>query len=317
MIAQASAAFAVVQGWVFEALVQPAMFALGLAAYLEDAYDGLEWLMLGVIEIGLLYLLLRPLEALRPLEVWPDRRATRVDVLYTLLSRLGILPLLVFVILLPLEQAVDGWLRMHNVIPPNLEDLVPALSHQPLLSFLVYLAIIDCAEYWRHRLQHRFDWWWALHSLHHAQRQLSFWADNRNHLLDDLIGGAWISLVALAIGVPPGHFITIVILTRMVESLSHANVRLSFGTLGERLLVSPRFHRLHHAVGAGHEGKYQGCNFSVLFPVWDMLFGTANFSAAYHPTGVRDQLAGRDYGEGFIRQQVLGVRRLVDTLRGA
>jgi len=109
----------------------------------------------------------------------------------------------------------------------------------------------------------------------------------------------------------------VVVVTRVVESLSHANLRLSFGPLGERLLVSPRFHRVHHAIGVGHEGAYRGVNFAVLFPVWDMLFGTADFRSAVEPTGIRDQLAGRDYGEGFLRQQWLGLVRLKRALFGS
>ena len=47
----------------------------------------------------------------------------------------------------------------------------------------------------------------------------------------------------------------------------------------------------------------------VLFPVWDMLFGTANFERRTDPTGVRDQLpeaGGRDYGRGFWAAAVAG-----------
>ena len=97
------------------------------------------------------------------------------------------------------------------------------------------------------------------------------------------------------------------------SSLSHTNARVSFGWLGERLLVSPRFHRAHHAIGVGHEGPYQGCNFAVLFPLWDILFRTANFTSAWEPTGIRDQLDGRDYGIGFWRQQWLGIVRLKEA----
>jgi len=81
--------------------------------------------------------------------------------------------------------------------------------------------------------------------------------------------------------------------------------------------VGPRFHRLHHAIGLGHEGHLPGtlggCNFAVLFPVWDIVFGTARFGHGYEPTGIRDQLpehGGRDYGEGFWAQQWLGLKRL-------
>jgi sterol desaturase/sphingolipid hydroxylase (fatty acid hydroxylase superfamily) len=78
--------------------------------------------------------------------------------------------------------------------------------------------------------------------------------------------------------------------------------------------VSPRFHRLHHAIGAGHEGRHHGCNFAVLFPIWDIIFRTSDFKAGYHPTGIRDQPDGRDYGEGFWRQQRLGLKRLAAAL---
>jgi hypothetical protein len=113
---------------------------------------------------------------------------------------------------------------------------------------VIYLLILDFAEYWRHRLSHTLRWWWALHAIHHSQRQMTLWTDSRNHLLDDLIGGFWFAVIALLIGVPPGHFIGLLIVVKTIENLSHVNARLSFGRLGELLLVSPRYHRWHHAL---------------------------------------------------------------------
>jgi len=306
--------FTAVHAWLFEALVQPALYQLGFMTYAEQAFSALEVSLYGVLEIGLMLLLLRPLEWWRPVEHWPDRRAVRVDVLYTVLHNLGIVPLAVFLLLQPLEQAIDGTLRLNGVIPPSLEELVPWLAAHPLASFFAYLAILDFSEYWRHRLQHRFNWWWALHALHHSQRQLSLWADQRNHLLDNMLSDLWLVVVALLVGVPPGQFLGIVVLMRLIESLSHTNVRLSFGWLGDRLLVSPHFHRQHHGIGVGHEGRAMGCNFAPLFPLWDLLFGTARLAPDYPATGIRDQLDGVDYGEGFIRQQVLGIKRLTRAL---
>ena len=52
----------------------------------------------------------------------------------------------------------------------------------------------------------------------------------------------------------------------------------------------------------------------MLFPVWDVLFRTANFENVYPATGVRDQLEGRDYGNGFWAQQMLGIKRMGEAL---
>ena len=306
--------FAVVLDRVFEGAVLPAVYAFGLMTYAEMAFDATELFLIGVIEVSFMAIIFGAMEEWWPVEQWTGRKAVRVDVIYTLLNRLGLVALLLFFLLTPLVDALDGRLRLHDIIFPKLEDFIPGLIQHPFASLLLYVVILDFVGYWLHRWQHRFEPWWALHSLHHSQRQMGFWTDNRNHLLDDFLIDGCFAIVALVIGVPPGQFIMIVVATRVLQSFAHANVRLSFGAIGERILVSPRFHRLHHAIGAGHEGPKRGCNFAVLFPIWDIIFRSADFNAEYHPTGIRDQLEGHDYGEGFWRQQRLGVKRLIAAL---
>lgn len=297
--------------WFFSALVQPAMFQLGLMAYVDLVFDSTAWFLYGLLQIMLLLVLVRPLEALFPVEEWPDRRGTGVDFLYTCINRLGLLPLVFFFALRPFTDAFEGWLRMRGFVPPSLEDLFPAFVALPLASFFVYLAILDFADYARHRLEHRLQWWWELHAVHHSQRKMSLWTDDRNHLVAAALSWLWFTVVALLIGVQPGQFVGLLVLGRVIESLSHANLRLSFGWLGDRLLVSPAYHRKHHAVGSGHEGKYYGCNFATLFPLWDLVFGTANFDFKYEETGIRDQVeSARDYGESFWAQQWLALKRI-------
>ena len=308
-------AFAAVHTWLFETVVQPALYAFGLIGIDESAFAATEWFLFGVVEIAVLYALLRPLEAAIPAEHWSDRRGVGIDVLYTFINRLGVVPLGLFALLTPLADWLQSSLGAIGFQPFHIENFVPGLGAVPFVVFVIYLVVLDLAEYWRHRLSHRFEWWWSLHALHHSQRRMSFWTDNRNHLLDDFTQALWSALIALAIGIPPGQFFLAIIFARMIESLSHANIRLPFGAIGERLIVSPRFHRRHHAIGFGHEGAYRGCNFAVLFPIWDILLRTADFRAELEPTGIRDQLTGRDYGAGFWRQQWLGARTMAHALR--
>ena len=311
-----ASAFNAIHGWLFQTAIEPLLFRFDGSDIMEQAYTGTEFFLLGVLQVIVLYALLRPLEAWLPAERWSDRRAVRVDVIYTFIHRLGLFSLAVFFVLDPLFDSLTAWLRLRGVPGFNLDDLWPGVTSIPLVAFALYLIVLDFANYWLHRWQHRYTWWWALHSLHHSQRQMSLWSDDRNHLLDDLLKDAFFAVVAIAIGVPPGQFILLVVVAKSLESLQHANLRLSFGRIGERLLVSPRFHRRHHAIGDGHEGIHRGCNFAVLFPVWDRLFHTADFRPGFPATGVRDQLPaagspGRDYGRGFWAQQWLGLRRMV------
>lgn len=309
MIAFLTDLFVATQGWLFDSLVQPALFALGLASYVEMGFEGIEFVLIGILELAIAYSIMRPLEALWPAEKWSGRKAVRVDVLYTVLNRLGVIPLAVFALLAPAFMALDGWLRFHDMIPRQLEDWLPTLDTHPLASFVIYLLILDFAEYWRHRLSHTFGWWWALHGIHHSQRQMSFWTDSRNHLLDDLIAGVWFAGLSLLIGVPPGHFIGLLVTLRLVENLSHTNTRLGFGRLGDYLIVGPRYHRWHHALDLPSGERYRhGCNFAILFPFWDAIFGTLHLEKQLPPTGIREDsaeaLAARD---DFWRQQKLGL----------
>ncbi len=310
MIAWIQDLFAALHQHVFESGVLPLLYALDLGGEAERAFSATEFFLIGAIEITLLAIVLGALEQWRPVERQTHTDWKKTDASYTMLHRLGFVPLLLFFLLMPAIDWIDGSLRMHDIIPPSLEDWLPWLSTEPLWSFVFYLVILDFAAYWLHRWQHRLNWWWSLHALHHSQREMSFWTDDRNHLLDNVLMDSAHAILALLIGVAPAQFIALVVASRVVESLSHANVRIHFGRIGEYLLVSPRFHRVHHAIGTGHEGAVRGCNFAVLLPIWDVLFGTANFEKTFPPTGIRDQEQGRQYGDTFWQQQWLGVKRL-------
>jgi len=335
--------FAEIQTWMFETLVQPGLFALGLGGFLEDAYSATSWFLVGVLQLVVMLVVIAPLQRWRPVEPVTDPAAIRTDVIYTLIHRLGLFRMALFFSVDPLFDDLFGTLRVAGWSTFHLDDVWPGVTDNGWVSLALYLVVFDFVNYWVHRGQHQFGWWWGLHALHHSQRQMTMWTDNRNHLLDDLIRDTLIVLVAQLIGIPPGQFVAVVALTQLSESLQHANVRLWFGHIGERVWVSPRFHRLHHSIGIGHESpmpkqqfsagppqgklapsggsaahevanvgvRLGGHNFGVLLPWWDMAFGTANFELRFDATGVRDQVEqGVDYGRGFWAQQWLGLKRL-------
>ncbi|MBL8311758.1 MAG: sterol desaturase family protein [Burkholderiales bacterium] len=300
--------------WVHATLVSPAVYSLGLMSWSEWAYDATAFFVGGVLLVAFTTLVCLPLEQWRPVE--PGRTLTadvRTDIGYTLITKLGILPLFTFAALYWLLRPVEGWARLHGFAPFSLEDAWPALATTPGVSLLFYVLVLDFTEYWRHRWQHRIEWWWQLHAVHHSQQQMTFWTDDRVHLLDDLIAALWMAAVALTIGMPPEQFPLVFAVLRFMESLSHANLRWNFGPL-KRLLISPQFHRVHHGIGVGHEGRRYGVNFGVTFSVWDQLFRTADFRDEYPATGIRDQLDGRNYGHGFWETQWLGFIRLAQSL---
>ncbi len=315
----------------FLRVVEPSMQALGLASYAEDAYGAVYWLAAGLGVLFVTALVLAPAERWRPAEPLPGdeagrrerRAAIRTDVVYTLVDRLGFVRVLMFFAIDP----VLAWARpllWAEHAPWHLDQSIaswwPGVTDAPLVGFLAYLLLLDFAGYLVHRAQHRFAWWWALHAVHHSQRHMTVWTDSRNHLLDTLVVDAVFATLAQLVGVPPGQFIALVMLTKLAESLAHANLDLSFGRWMGKVFVSPRFHRVHHAMGGARGGREDhdadNCNYGVLFPMWDFACRTARFDLSPGPTGIADQreaAGGRDYGRGFWAQQVLAIRRMVNA----
>ncbi len=298
--------FSAAAGWLHENYLLPTLYQLDMMEWDDIAYGWVLFALYGVAQVLLMLAICWPMEKFRRLENWPTRGAVSVDIFYTLLNRIGVMPLVTFVLFYQLQVWLTGTLTDHGYVPPTLEGLFPWLMGRQALSFVIYVLILDCADYWRHRLSHNFRWWYALHAVHHAQKQMTFWSDDRNHVLDDLIAFVWFLTLGLLIGIPPMQFPLVILVLRLLESMSHVNARVNFGWLGDRLLISPRFHRAHHGVLAAGQ---RSCNYGAIFPFWDILFGTADFSRAYVETG--DPSAEEAMVSGsWAEQQAAGFRRL-------
>lgn len=311
MFAPLDRLFSMIAGWLDQTLILPVLYHFGWMEWEELSFDWMLVCVYGLFAVIITYAVCWPLEAWRPIERWPSKKAVLTDVFYTVVSRVGVLPIFSFLVFYQIQVLVNGFVVEHGYIPPMLETLVPGLMGHPILTFLAYALILDCTDYWRHRLSHSFRSWYALHALHHAQRQMSFWSDDRNHLLDDLISGVWFAVVGLAIGIPPLQFPLLMMFMRFIESLSHANARISFGWLGDRILVSPRFHRIHHGL---HAAGRVSVNYGAVFPIWDMIFRSADFSDHFPATGDRHAPEAMATG-GYVAQQVSGFQYFWRMLR--
>jgi sterol desaturase/sphingolipid hydroxylase (fatty acid hydroxylase superfamily) len=164
-------------------------------------------------------------------------------------------------------------------------ELRPA-EHWPgwLLMPLTVVAM-DGANWLAHYADHRLGPLWRFHALHHSQEELSVLTSFRAHPLMHTTGFllATVPVVALM----PTRPIAPVLITIYIciGTLQHANLRWTFGPAG-RVLVSPAYHRLHHAPDA------QRVNLGVVLTIWDILAGCARFPSRSDAVG-RTGLNGR------------------------
>jgi len=292
-------------------LISPFLNLLHLANLSEEPREIAGYFLLCTVQILLIAGVMRPLESLIPAEHWADRRLTRIDRLYTLLKLLVVVPAVNYLVLAPLfhEPAAS-----QSSAPLQLERLFPWLQLHSVWLFLIYFALYDFTLYWVHRLQHALPWWWGLHSLHHSQRQLSCWSNDRDHYLDDLLEILILGAVSAAIGIAPVEYAAIVLGGQLIENFSHANVRIGFGPILDKFLVDPKYHRLHHMRADPTRPGFHNCNFALIFPIWDILFRTALYQEPPHPCGVDDPAIDADNALGLVGQQLAGLRRFAAGL---
>jgi sterol desaturase/sphingolipid hydroxylase (fatty acid hydroxylase superfamily) len=150
----------------------------------------------------------------------------------------------------------------------------------------VTLVAMDGANWVAHYADHRLAPLWRFHAVHHTQEELSVLTSFRAHPLMHTTGFllATVPVVAL-MGDRPMVPVLITVYV-CLGTFQHANVRWTFGPLG-RLIVSPAYHRLHHAL----DGQ-QGINLGIVLTIWDAMARRARFPAP--GDGVcRTGLAGR------------------------
>lgn len=189
-------------------------------------------------------------------EVWRDLGHA---VLYTAVG--GNAARLTFLYFLPSFLARVGFAGGLGLWPTN----------SPLLLQLVAAIVLgDLLEYWYHRLAHSVPWLWAVHAIHHTPTRLSALKGPRHHVAYFLGRGLLVWAPMLFIGVPPRLITWQFVAEVLVGSLAHANVAFRIPAFAHRLVVTPDVHRIHHSIDA----RQGNSNYSTVFPIWDLLFGS-------------------------------------------
>ena len=137
----------------------------------------------------------------------------------------------------------------------------------PIQVFLAML-ITDIAVYLEHRFAHAYLW--PFHSMHHMTTEVSWITTFRIHPINSLTIVVIPTIIKFIIGFSGEAIIFASYITVILAYFQHANINFGFSKPFCYLLVSPRFHRWHHAKDKAAIDK----NFCLAFPFLDLIGGT-------------------------------------------
>jgi sterol desaturase/sphingolipid hydroxylase (fatty acid hydroxylase superfamily) len=164
------------------------------------------------------------------------------------------------------------------------------------LQFLALTAVTDLVSYGWHRWAHASRFLWLFHRIHHAEPHLTPLTNYRFHAGDMALRGTLLAVPVVILGADASWFLAALWVETALNLLAHSDLDWGYGRAGY-LLVSPRFHRIHHAAESGPARR----NFGFLLAVWDHVFGTADGGAA-RPAAYGVQ--GESVPRAFFPQQI-------------
>jgi len=142
------------------------------------------------------------------------------------------------------------------------------VQQQPVwLQCVEVLFFSDLLIYWAHRLQHKVDFLWRFHKVHHSSEHLDWLAAHREHPLDSVYTIAIINLPAFLMGFQLETLTAIIAFRGIWAIYIHSNVRLPIGPL-KIFIGSPELHHWHHEI------TRDAGNYANISPLMDKLFGT-------------------------------------------
>lgn len=194
------------------------------------------------------------------------------------------------------------------------DDHLTFLTISSVTAWPAYLQVISALllgeflHWFSHVTRHKVSTLWLFHEVHHSQKEMNLFTEDRNHVVDKLVVSLLKFVPFYIFQVPDLYAVAVIGLYISIHSrFVHANVKIDLGWLGW-LLASPQFHRVHHSTDPAHLDK----NFGGVLSIFDHLFGTAYPSRDIYPeTGITD---ARFPTEDKIRGSQLPINWLIQTI---
>jgi sterol desaturase/sphingolipid hydroxylase (fatty acid hydroxylase superfamily) len=141
----------------------------------------------------------------------------------------------------------------------------PSLA-KGVVSFLIY----DLAIYAWHAANHRFEFLWRFHKIHHSDKSFNVTTGFRFHVVDMFIELLFKAFVVILIGIDAYTILVCELIKTLFVMFHHCNISFKGEILLSQLIIVPWLHRLHHStLRSEHDSNY-----GITLAIWDRLFDT-------------------------------------------
>ena len=137
------------------------------------------------------------------------------------------------------------------------------------ITYVIAFIVLDFAGYVVHALDHRVNFFWNSHIIHHSSEEFNLACALRQSVSVFVQLFTFLLIPAALLGIPAGVIAIIAPVHLFAQFWYHTRHINKMGFL-EKIIVTPSHHRVHHALNPEYIDK----NLSQIFIFWDKLFGT-------------------------------------------
>ena len=137
------------------------------------------------------------------------------------------------------------------------------------LTYLIVFIVLDFAGYTVHALDHRVNFFWNSHIIHHSSEEFNLACALRQSVSVFVRLFVILLIPAALLGIDAKVIAIVAPLHLFAQFWYHTQHIGKMGFL-EKIIVTPSHHRVHHALNKEYIDK----NYGQIFIIWDKLFGT-------------------------------------------
>ena len=137
------------------------------------------------------------------------------------------------------------------------------------VTYMIAFIVLDFAGYTVHALDHKINFFWNSHIIHHSSEEFNLACALRQSVSVFVRLFIVLLLPAALLGVPAQVIAVVAPLHLFAQFWYHTQHIGKMGFL-EKIIVTPSHHRVHHAINKEYIDK----NYGQIFIFWDKIFGT-------------------------------------------
>jgi sterol desaturase/sphingolipid hydroxylase (fatty acid hydroxylase superfamily) len=147
--------------------------------------------------------------------------------------------------------------------------LLSGMGNHPvkwIIAFLLY----DLAIYAWHVANHKFEFLWRFHRVHHSDKSVNASTGFRFHVIDLFLEILYKCLFVIVIGVDAYLVLAMESIQLFFIFFHHSNITFDHEKLLSEFIITPHLHRTHHSILRSEHDS----NYGIVLAFWDKLFGT-------------------------------------------